>query len=209
LAVELQPDLSIAHHGFSILLNLLRRSEEALAEARKAVALDPLTPLFQAHEGWILHCLGRDEEAFRVLQSALEIFPNDYYLLRIVLYCCSTGGRRDLAVAATQKISALAKDSPSIRGILGFGAAASHKPEEARKIAQELKEQWKGDASAAYGVGLVHTALGDKQEAIAWLDKANDSGLGLILIINVEPVFDSLRSEPGFQALVRKLGLQP
>ncbi|HKM91662.1 MAG TPA: hypothetical protein VJX29_13695 [Candidatus Acidoferrales bacterium] len=104
---------------------------------------------------------------------------------------------------------ALAKSSPSIKGILGFAYVLGHKLEEAREIAQELKEQGKGDPSAAYWLGLVHTALWDKQEAITWQEKAFDADLGLLMIINVELAFDCLRSEPGFQALLRKLGLQP
>jgi len=100
MAIELRPDVAIAHHGLAVYWNVRRRYEDALREIRKAVELDPLTSLFQAHLGWILHCSSDDEQAFRVLEAALELHPGDYYLLRISLYVCSTAKRPALAARA-------------------------------------------------------------------------------------------------------------
>jgi len=205
-AVELQPELALAHHGLSIFLNMVRRSEEALAAVRKAVELDPLTPLFQAHVAWILHCLHRDDEAMRVMQSSLEIFPGDYYTLRIMIYCCGGCGRGDLALEAAEKIAAWGKTGPVGDALRGFANAVAGNRDEAIRLAALSEERWKGESDVSYWLSVIYTALGDKQKALTWLERTYDLHLGLLVIINVEPLFDPLRSEPRFHAILRKLG---
>ena len=84
--------------------------------------------------------------------------------------------------------------------------SVARKREEALRITEELEGQWTGEASPAYWLALIHTTLGRKEQALEWLEKSAQSRLGLLMIINVEPAFDSVRSEPRFQALLRKLG---
>jgi len=205
-AVELQPELALAHHGLSIFLNMVRRSEEALVEVRKAAELDPLTPLFQAHVAWILHCLHRDEEAMGVMKSGLEIFPNDYYMLRIMIYCCGGCGHGELALDAAEKIVGWAKTGPVGEALRGFAHAVAGNREEARRVAALSEQRWKGESDVSYWLSVIYTALGDKDHALTWLERTYEARLGLLVIINVEPLFDPLRGEPRFQAILRKLG---
>jgi non-specific serine/threonine protein kinase len=206
-AVALNPDLAIAHHALAVAYNTARRSEEALAEVRRAAALDPLTPLFQAHVGWILHCLGRDDEAWQVLKSSLEVHPNDYYLSRILTYCSNTLERHREAIEAAKRIASLTKSKSVAQGILGFGYAKAGEEERARAIIAEQRSEVEREPFLAFFLGLIHCVLGDKKEAIDWLERAEQARLGLLIILAPEPSFDPLRSEPRFQALLRKLGL--
>ena len=205
-AVELQPDLALAHHGLAIFLNMVRRSEEALAEVRKAAELDPLTPLFQAHVAWILRCLYRHEEAMRVILSGLELFPNDYYMLRILIYCCSASGRGDLALDAAEKIAAWGKTGPVGEALRGFACAVAGNRDEATRLAAASELHWKGESDVSYWLCAIYTTLGEKEKALTWLERTYEARLGLLVIINVEPLFDPLRAEPRFQAILRKLG---
>jgi TolB-like protein/Flp pilus assembly protein TadD len=205
-AIELRPDLAIAHHAYGIGLNVVRRCEEALVEVRKAVALDPLAVLFQAHEAWILHCMGRDEEALRIVQTNLELHPQDYYLLRMLIYCCSTSGRGELAVSAGEQILAAATNKAPAKGFLGFAYAIAGAREKALRIKEEILEDAKAQPGAAYGMALICIQLGMKEEATGWLEKVHEGGLGLLSIIGVDPIFAPLRSEPSFQVLLRKIG---
>jgi serine/threonine protein kinase/tetratricopeptide (TPR) repeat protein len=204
-AIELRPDLAIAHHGLAVYWNVRRRYADALQEIRKAVELDPLTQLFQAHLGWILHCSGDDEQALRVLQSALELYPGDYYLLRILLYVCSTGKRPDLAAEARPIVGRHTKNKQVASGLEGFACAAAGEFDQARKILEELLAQPKIEAGIGYYIGLIYCLLGEKEQAVRWFEKAYEEKLGLLVILGGEPIFDSLRSEPRFQALLRKL----
>jgi serine/threonine protein kinase/tetratricopeptide (TPR) repeat protein len=204
-AIELRPDLAIAHHGLAVYWNVRRRYSDALQEIRKAVELDPLTQLFQAHVAWILHSSGDDEQALRVLQSALELYPGDYYLLRILLYVCSTGKRPELAAEARPIVGRHTKNKQVASGLEGFACAAAGEFDQARKILEELLAQPKIEAGIGYYVGLIYCLLGEKEHAVRWFEKAYEEKLGLLVILGGEPIFDPLRSEPRFQALLRKL----
>ena len=204
-AIELRPDLAIAHHGLAVYWCVRRRHAEALQEIRKAVELDPLTQLFQAQLAWILHCSGDDEQALGVLQSALELYPGDYYVLRILLYVCSTGKRPDLAANARSIVGRHTTNVQLARALEGFASAAARDLQEARKVLEWLLAQPKIEPGIAYYVGLIHCLLGEKEQAVSWFEKAYEGKLGLLVILGGEPVFAPLRSEPRFQALLRKL----
>jgi TolB-like protein/Tfp pilus assembly protein PilF len=205
-AIELRPDLAIARHGLAVYWNVRRRYAEALREIRKAVELDPLTQLFQAHLAWMLHCSGDDEQALRVLQSALELYPGDYYLLRILLYVCCTAKRPDLAAEARPIVGRQSGNKDVAAGLEGFASAAAGDFDQARKILDGLLAHPKTEAGpGCYTVGLIFCLLGEKEQAIRWFEKAYEEKLGIITILGGEPIFDPLRSESRFQALLRKL----
>ena len=207
-AVRLNPDLAIAHHSLSIVYNTCLRCEEALAAVRRAVQLDPLTPLFQAHVGWILHCLGRDDEAWRSLKSTLQVDFNDYYVLRILIYAANTPERYREAIEAGIKVCGLTRSKAVGEGMLGFAYARAGERDRAIKILEELVEVTTREPAVSYYVGLIYAAFGEKDKAIEWLEKAEQVNLGLLIILAPEPAFTPLRTEPRFQALLHKLGLK-
>jgi serine/threonine protein kinase/tetratricopeptide (TPR) repeat protein len=204
-AIELRPDLAIAHHGLAVYWIVRRRHEEALREMRKAVELDPLTPLFQAHLGWMLHCSGDDEQALRVLQSALELYPGDYYLLRIRLYACTTGKRPDLAAEVRGLIGQHMKSRQVASSLEGWACAAAGDFDQARKILERLLAEPKIEVGVGFYIALIYCLLGEKEQSIRWLEKTYEERLGILIILGGEPVFAPLRSEPRFQELLRKL----
>jgi TolB-like protein/Flp pilus assembly protein TadD len=207
-AVRLKPDLAIAHHALSIALNCSRRSEDALAAIHKATELDPLTPLFQAHLGWILHCLGRNDEAWQTLKSALEVHPNDYYVLRILMYCADTPERCQVAIEAGKKIATLTKSRAIGFGMLGVIYARAGERDHAMEIARQLEESAPGDGAVGYYLGMIRCVLGQKEEAVKSMEQAEQGALGLLIILAVEPTFAPLRPLPSFQALLHRLGLE-
>jgi TolB-like protein/Flp pilus assembly protein TadD/predicted Ser/Thr protein kinase len=206
-AIRLKPDLAIAHHQLAVALNVSRRWEEALPAVREATELDPLTPLFQAHLGWILSCAGRKDDAWRQMQSTLEVHPNDYYTLRILMYCANTPEQYQVAIEAGKKISTLTKSRTIGLGILGVAYARAGERERAREIARQLEVEAAGEAGVGYFLAIILCTLGEEESAIDWLEKAERAGLGILIILNCEPSFSPLWPIPRFQALLRKLGL--
>jgi non-specific serine/threonine protein kinase len=206
-ALELKPDLAIARHAYAVYLNVMRRREEALVEIRKAVTLDPLTALFQAHHGWVLHCSGQDHEAFQILQSALEVHPADYYVLRIMIYTCRGAGRPEMAIVAGEKAAAGTKNRRQALGIRGFAYAQAGDWEQSDKIFAELAAEPKLDIASSYYQALAYTIRGKHEEALQCLDETFLEGLGIIGILSTEPLFEPLRAYPRFLALLGRLGL--
>jgi serine/threonine protein kinase/tetratricopeptide (TPR) repeat protein len=206
-AIRLNPDLASAHHVLSIVYNTARRSEEALVEVRKAAELEPLTPLFQAHVAWVLHCLGRNDEAWQQLNATLEVHPNDYYTLRIQMYCADTPERFEIALESGTKIATLTKSKSVGEGLQAVIYARAGNQERARELARILEPQARSEAGLAYYLGMIYCSLGEPDTAIDWLERAEQLGLGLLSIIAVEPSFSSLWSLPRFQVLEKRLGL--
>ena len=148
-AVELAPDLALAHHWLALTYNLMGRQKEALPHIRKAVELDPLTALFQAHLGWVLHCAGRDEEAWPVLNTALESHPNNYYVMRIMVYVCHTSRRGTEAVEIGKRIAGLSDSTATRYGLLGFAYASAGRTEEAQQLIQQLQQDTTSNSDCA------------------------------------------------------------
>jgi non-specific serine/threonine protein kinase len=206
-AVRLSPELAIAHHALGVALNVSCRCEEALASFRKAADLDPLTPLFQAHVAWALHCLGRNDEAWRQLQSTLEVHPNEYYVLRILMYCADTPERMKLAIEGGHKIATLTRSKLLGQGVMGVLYARSGEREKALAIAEEIAAAAVNEPALCYYLGMMYCALNEPDKAIDSLEQGEMAGLGVLSIIAVEPCFSPLRPYPRFQELLRKLGL--
>ncbi len=206
-AIRLKPDLAIAFHILAIACTTTRRFDQAIVAIRKAVELDPLTPLFQAHVGWMLHCAGRNDDAWQQLMSTLELYPNDYYTNRMVIYCADTPERVPVGIAAAQKIIALSKHGTKASGGLGVVYARAGEREHAAEIAGKLEQEAASDASFGYWLGLINCGLGDLDVAVHWLEKAEQTGLGILIILACEPCFSALWPLPRFQALLHRLGL--
>lgn len=206
-AIELRPDLAIAYHGLGVCHVTQRNYVEAIPAMRKAADLDPLTPLFLAHLGWALHCSGNDEEAIRVMNSVLELYPGDYYTLRVRLYACITGKRPDLAVQSRPLVGMHIKSRQIALGLEAWACAAAGQFDEARKIRDKLVAEPAVEVGVEYYVAMVCCVLGENQQAMDWLEKAYEHRLGIISILAGEPTWAPLRSEPHFQTLLRKLDL--
>jgi tetratricopeptide (TPR) repeat protein len=93
------------------------------------------------------------------------------------------------------------------RGAQAHALAISGRKDEARGILHELKQLSQLKYVSPYDIAVIYVGLGEKDRALAWLQKALDDGSPGMMLLKVEPVFDSLRSDPRFIALLKKMGL--
>lgn len=112
------------------------------------------------------------------------------------------------AIIAFKKSIPLSGTSPDELASLGCAYARSGRKADARKIVEDLKEQSKRKYIAPSVIAEIYTALGEKDQAFAWLDKAYEDHDFILVLLKIEPSFDGLRSDPRFAALLKRIGLE-
>jgi TolB-like protein/Tfp pilus assembly protein PilF len=204
-AIELNPNYATAHHWYGLeLLVSLGRFDEAIREVKRALELDPLSLPINGGLGRTYYFARRYDEAIEQLRKTSEIDPGFYYAHWNLGSALAAKGAIGAAIGEYQKARAL-DDDPFVLGLLGHAYASSGNKMEAEKILDELKELSKERYVSAYSFALVYLGLGNKEEALRWLEKSYQDRTGNDLVyFRVEPLLDPLRGDPRFEELVRK-----
>src|SRR5438105_295896 len=205
-AIELNPNYATGHQQYgNITLSALGRFDDAIAEGKRAVELDPLSLVINTDLAVDYHYARRYDEAIAQFRKTLEMDPGYYFAYVNLGQALEMKGARDSAIAQYQKARAL-NDDPSVLGLLAHIYAASGNKTEAMKILEQLKELSKQRYVAAYSFALVYLGLGDKEEALRWLEQSYQDRSGSdVGWIRVDPLLDPLRSDPRFEALAEKI----
>jgi TolB-like protein/Flp pilus assembly protein TadD len=205
-AIELNPNYAIAHQQYgNNTLSALGRFDEAIAEGKRAVELDPLSLVINADLGTDYYYARRYDEAIAQVRKTLEMDPG-FYIAHLGLgQMLDAKGAHDAAIAECQKARAL-NDDPAVLGVLARAHGLSGNKTEAEKILDQLKELSKLRYVAAYSFALVYLGLGNKEEALRWLEQSYQDRAGSdIGYIRVDPLLDPLRGDPRFEALAEKI----
>ncbi|NIM59022.1 MAG: protein kinase, partial [Candidatus Aminicenantes bacterium] len=207
-AIVLNPSNAEAHHQYSHLLAAAGRFEEAIDEMKQALELEPLSIIINSCMGQTLYFARKYDEAIEQLQKAIEMDPNyhDPQSWRGMAYI-----EKGMPEKAIEKLQ---KDAPSI-GIttrwiaaIGYAYAELGRRDEALRIIDQLKNLSAKRSVDPYFISWIYASLGQKDPAFDWLNKAIDARSGFIVYLNVDPVFDSIRSDPRFKDLLSKAGLK-
>jgi serine/threonine protein kinase len=205
-AMALNPSLPDAQRIYSWYLLLTGHGDEAIAAMKRAIEVDPLTPLWSSDLAWQFWSLGRNQEALDAAQKALELNPNFNQALCWLGFLYSEKGLFAEAVAAHQKLSTV---SPPWRLALARTYAQAGRQDEARKMLAECLagEPKPTGAWDGWFLGEAYAALGEKDEAFHWLDEAVKERMTFIPWIRQNPAYAPLRSDPRFEELVRRMKL--
>ncbi len=205
-AIELNPNYAAAHQQYgNNTLSALGRFDDAIVEGKRAVELDPLSLIINTDLGTNYLYARRYDEAIAQLRKTLEMTPGFYYAYLYLGQALEMKGARDTAIAEYQKARAL-NDDPSVLGLLAHAYAFSDNKIEAEKILDQLKELSQERYVSAYSFALVYLGLGDKEDALRWLEKSYQDRAGSdIGYIRVDPLLDPLRGDPRFEALAEKI----
>jgi len=206
-AIELNPNYATAHQWYAQMLGSEARGDEALVEHSRARVLDPFSLIIVSGTGYRLYRLRRYEEAVASLKDAVELdsnFPSVHWDLGLVY-----AQQKDFptAIKELQKADVLFRGNPLVLGALGYAYAASGDEIRARTVLLRLENQARQQYVDPEAFALVYAGLENKDKAFEWLNKAIDDREGWVTFINVEPMLDSLRLDPRFEDLLRRLGL--
>ena len=206
-SLELDSNYAPAHHWYSIYLSLLGRKQQALTEAQTAYSLDPLSPVVGANLAKILQENGQYDEAIRQAKTTLEVEPNSAVTHAVlgVIY----ENKKMYAEAIVEYKTALQLGGPpgEMRGLLGYVYAVTRDTTNAEKIIGELKQLWPGHSHAALDLAVVYSGLGQKDQAMSWLEKANAKEVSDLISIGRDLHFAPLRGDERFEALVKQVGV--
>ena len=194
-----------AHHFYALYLAMMGRFDEGLAEIRRAQELEPFSLFIHSNVGAILYQARRYDEAINQLKRVLEMNPNFDHARTVLGFAYLQKGMYEQAIAEFQK-----RTTPrySGSGDLGQAYALSGRRSEALKEIDKLQELSKQRYVAPYNLALIYASLGDKDNALEWLEKAYEDRSTLLVWIKVDPRLDNLRSEPRFKAVIKRMGLE-
>jgi Serine/threonine protein kinase len=205
--IALRPSYARAHEAHGHILMMQGRADEAIAAMTRARTLDPLSDLINASLGWFYYLARRDQEALAWSRRLVALDPKlapAHYNLGMVY---EQMGRYSEAVAAFKEAKNLDPTNWPTSALLCHGYASSGDRLRAHPLLLELTQQATRGSLDPVWIGLIHAALGDKERAFAWLEKAYQARSDTLLFLKVDPKYDSLRSDPRFSELVKRLNL--
>ena len=203
-AIELNPGSASAHQWYCWYLAPLQRTDEALREIKRARELDPLSLLINAQLGMVFHFSRQYDRAIEAYQKAVEMDPNNSFARIWLTRTYTLKGEYEKAIAVASKPEA---EDPYLLAALGEAYARWGKRDEAKKVVEKLKDLSKQSYVPPYAVSWIYIGLGEKQQALDWLEKSYENREDAMGSLNADPAFDPLRSEARFKDLVRRVGL--
>jgi serine/threonine-protein kinase len=208
-AIALAPNYATAHQWYGELLRKVGRLDEAVVEQRRAQELDPVSLIINGSLGLTLFYARRYDEAIIQLRKTIDLDANFALAPRTLGWCYTMKGMYTEAVAEHQKAVALSNGGINELAGLAYTLAKSDKRSQARKILGQLNERQKREYVDRGALAKIHFALGEKEAALADLEKAYQEKSTELSYIKVNPAYDDeFRSDPRFQELLRKVGLR-
>src|SRR5207249_6214190 len=206
-AIELNPSYATGHQWYGEFLGDMQRPDEAAKELKQAQEIDPLSPIIRCDLAMAMYNARKYDLAIQELQKVLDTNPNFPPAHGYLAAFYEAKGLFPEAIAESQKAVLLSGGSP---GNTLLSVAHTYALSGDRKKAQfqmdEFKRLRKGKETPPFYMALVFAALGEKDEAFTWLEKAYNDHAWELIGLKVHPGFDPLRSDPRFQDLMHRVG---
>ena len=203
-AITLNPDYATAHQWYAEYLRLMGRFDESIRESTKALDLDPLSLVINMEAGLPYYFRHQYDQAGEHFRKAIALDPN-FALAYVELgWVYEDSGRLPLAITTLQKAAQLDNTTPVMTALTNAYAAAGQNA-EARQILQTLEAR----AVSPFLLSTVYLRLGDKEKALASLERAYEEHDWALIWANVSPRFDSIRSDPRFQSVLSRMKFPP
>src|SRR6266550_6032927 len=171
-AISLNPNYAMAHHWYgTLLLSALGRFDQAIAELKRAIEIEPVLPIIGVSLGATYRQARRYDEAIAQLRDSVEMHPEFYWAHRFLGLALESKGATGEAIAEYRKAFEL-NDDPVVLALLAHAQVSVGKQDQARQILAQLNEEAKARYVPAYAFAVIHLALGEKDEALDWLEQA-------------------------------------
>ena len=206
-ALKLNPGYATAHHWYAEHLAAMGRRDEALAQMKRALELDPLSLIINTLAGWVYYRARNYDQAIAELQRTLEMDPNFVPAHLFLGWSYLQKGLYKEAVSEFESAKQFSESDTVALAGLGHVYAKAGQTSKARKVLSELKELSKTSFVSPYDIALIYVALGDRDKAFEWLDKAYESRSEMLVWTKIDPMLDPIRTDPRFVDLLQRVGL--
>jgi TolB-like protein/Tfp pilus assembly protein PilF/predicted Ser/Thr protein kinase len=206
-AIELNPGDAEGRRSYSVFLSAMGRAEVALAEIQTAQRLNPLSLITSSDVGWAFHFARRYDRAIEQCQETLELDPNFVGAHDCLGSAYLAKGDYGKAIAECQRAATGSGNDLLRTAGLGRAYALAGMTVKAREILRKLHSESERRYVPAYFLATVYVALGEKDEAFTWLEKAYDARDANLIWLKVDDAVDPLRSDARFRELLSRIGL--
>jgi TolB-like protein/Tfp pilus assembly protein PilF/predicted ATPase/class 3 adenylate cyclase len=204
-AIALNPGSALIHMWYGWHLGLMGRFDESFKELRRAQEFDPLSSAINSSIGIIFHWSRQPERAIEQFRKALELSPNYSVASNFLAEAYEQRGDFVSAIAIIEKARQAASD-PFTLSTAGYVYAKSGNHRKALEILNEFELRSNQEYVPALNFAQICAGLGNHEQALAWLEKARDERAVWMPFLKVDLKFDSLRSDPRFAGILRRIG---
>ena len=207
-AIELNPNYATAHQWYAEYFSTLGKHEEGMEEAERSRELDPLSPIVGTQLAGVCYVARKYDLAVEEFTRVLEMDRDFVYAHFLLSWVYVQLSRYDEAIAEVQKAIDLTGGGTTMMvSTLGYFYALSGREAKAREILNEIVRPSEAAFVPADSIALVHTGLGQMDEAFEWLDKAFEQRSHWLVWLKVLPIFDGMRSDDRFNLMLKKMKL--
>ncbi len=208
--IELNPGYATAHHWYALHLMYLGQSEGAIAEIQRALELDPLSLVVNRDVGQVYYYSRDYDLALEAAQKTIDMDPTFSFAHHCLGLAYLQKSMFPEALAAFQKEKSIAGDvlGNYIDSCTCITYAKMGKIKEARRLLSDFSSQLEQFSNRAYMLAIMHFALGEYDQGFDWLEGAHQERSPDMRLLKVDPLFDCVRADPRFTAMLKKMGLE-
>jgi tetratricopeptide (TPR) repeat protein len=201
-AILLKPGIQVAHRWYAYSLSAMGRHEEAFAEIERAREISPQSPVLATAVANVLFLAGRYDETIEQCRKALELDSGAVSAHTVLRWAYEKKGMHNEALTAFEQERVFAGETPTTHAKRAEVLAAVGRHKEARIILQEILARRTQEWVSAYEIAIIYCAIGEYDEALRWLTRAEREHAVGFTFVRVDPRLEALRSDPRFRELV-------
>lgn len=205
-AIELNPNYSNAHDGYSFYYKATGQHDKAILACKSAQEADPLSLFAIVSLGWAYYFARRYDEAIEQNHKALEMDSNFAFAFWNMGLAHAQKGELDESIESLKRAHEVSNGLTYLAH-LGHVYGIAGKKTEAKKVLTQLERTSKKKYVSAYYFALVHLGLNDSEQTFSWLNRAFDEHASFLAFLNVEPMFDKIRTDSRFNDLQWRIDL--
>ena len=204
-AIALNPNCVEAYGYLGVWLIAVGRADEAVEHATRAIEIDPLSANAHAFVAWAYYFTERPTDAVLYARGALELDPNGLHGLWALSTASVKLEQYETATKTMEKLAALSGRAGLMLSVLAWVYAAAGRRDDAKSVIEELRQRATVEYIPLSHVGLAHLVMGETDAAFeCWTRAIDNRETGCVQLV-LNPEFESIRSDPRFQALLERM----